>query len=321
MKKIFVAGHRGMVGSAICRQLQKQADVEIITRTRDELDLCDQSSVHQFMKTAKPDEVILAAAKVGGIWANSNFKADFIYTNLTIQTNLIHAAYINGINRLLFLGSSCIYPRNTHQPMNESQLLTGQLETTNQAYAISKIAGIELCRSYNEQYLKDFRCVMPTNLYGKNDNFHPENSHVIPGLISKFHKAKRDNLNSIEIWGTGKSLREFLHVEDLAEACILIMNLSREVFHNSLSSQFPFINIGSGNEICIEDLVKMISRISKFSGDIIFDDSKPDGVQRKLLDISSISELGWKPKITLEEGIKDTYQWYSDNQIYLTYEK
>jgi len=319
--KIFVAGHKGMVGSAIIEKLKLLGFENIIIAEKSKLNLLNQSDVLDFFSDNKIDQVYIAAAKVGGILANSKYPADFIYENLMIQTNLIHAAYINGINRLLFLGSSCIYPRNTHQPMNESQLLTGQLETTNQAYAISKIAGIELCRSYNEQYLKDFRCVMPTNLYGKNDNFHPENSHVIPGLISKFHKAKRDNLNSIEIWGTGKSLREFLHVEDLAEACILIMNLSREVFHNSLSSQFPFINIGSGNEICIEDLVKMISRISKFSGDIIFDDSKPDGVQRKLLDISSISELGWKPKITLEEGIKDTYQWYSDNQIYLTYEK
>lgn len=321
ISKIFVAGHKGMVGSTIVEKLKMLGFKNIIIAEKSELNLLNQSEVLDFFSDNKVDQIYIAAAKVGGILANSKYPADFIYENLMIQTNLIHAAHINGINKLLFLGSSCIYPRNTHQPMNESQLLTGQLETTNQAYAISKIAGIELCRSYNEQYLKDFRCVMPTNLYGKNDNFHQENSHVIPGLISKFYEAKRHNLNSIEIWGSGKSLREFLHVEDLVDACILIMNLSKEAFHNSLRSQFPLINVGSGSEISIEDLVKMISRISKFSGDIIFDKSKPDGVQRKLLDISSISKLGWKPKIALEEGIKDTYQWYSDNQIYLTYEE
>lgn len=311
---IFVAGHNGMVGSSIVKNLKSHGFNKIITADRANLNLLNQTHVLDFFSDNKIDQIYIAAARVGGIYANSTYPADFIYENLMIEANLIHAAHVYDIDRLMFLGSSCIYPRNTSQPMKENQLLTGELEKTNQAYAISKIAGIELCRNYNNQFSRDFRCVMPTNLYGRNDNFHSENSHVIPGLISRFYEAKKNNFNKIKIWGTGEAYREFLHVQDLAQACIFLMNLSKEKFYPSLKSLYPFVNIGSGLEIRIKDLVDMISNVSNFNGDLVFDITKPDGPKRKLLDNSVMNKFGWEPKISLQDGIRDTYEWYSNNQ-------
>ena len=252
MKKIFVAGHRGMVGSAICRQLKKKSEVEIITRTREELDLCDQSAVHEFMKTEKPDEVILAAAKVGGIHANNTYPAEFIYQNLQIQNNVIHAAHINDVEKLLFLGSSCIYPRAVEQPMREDALLTGILEPTNEPYAIAKIAGIKMCESYNRQYGRDYRSVMPTNLYGPGDNYHPENSHVVPALIRRFHEAKQNNLDEVVVWGTGKPMREFLYVDDMAAASLFVHNLDAETLRGATKPMLSHINVGTGADVTIK---------------------------------------------------------------------
>ena len=261
MKKIFVAGHRGMVGCAICRQLQKQSDVEIITRNRDDLDLCDQSAVYKFMKSEKPEEVILAAAKVGGIHANNTYPAEFIYENLQIQTNVINAAHINDVQKLLFLGSSCIYPRAVKQPMKEDALLTGILEPTNEPYSIAKIAGIKMCESYNRQYGRDYRSVMPTNLYGPGDNYHPENSHVVPALIRRFHEAKANNLQEVMVWGTGKPMREFLYVDDMAQASLYVNNFDRKTYQENTQPMLSHINVGSGIDVTIKELAQTVMEV------------------------------------------------------------
>ena len=313
MKKIFVAGHRGMVGGAICRQLQKQADVEIITRARDELDLCDQRAVHEFMKSEKPDEVILAAAKVGGIHANNTYPAEFIYQNLQIQNNVIHAAHTNDVQKLLFLGSSCIYPREVEQPMRENALLTGALEPTNEPYAITKIAGIKMCESYNRQYGTDYRSVMPTNLYGPGDNYHPENSHVIPGLIRRFHEAKVQGVPEVVAWGTGSALRDFLHVDDMAAASVYVMNLDIESYQKQTIPMLSHLNVGTGIDCSIKFLTEVIAEVVGFKGSIRWDVSKPDGAPRKLMDSSRLNSLGWRPTFDLRDGLKNAYSWYLKN--------
>jgi GDP-L-fucose synthase len=307
MKKIFVAGHRGMVGSAICRQLQKKSDVEIITRTRDELDLCDQLAVHEFMKSEKLDEVILAAAKVGGIYANNTYPAEFIYQNLQIQSNVIHAAHINDVQKLLFLGSSCIYPRAVEQPMREEALLTGVLEPTNEPYAIAKIVGIKMCESYNRQYGRDYRSVMPTNLYGPGDNYHPENSHVVPALIRRFHEAKENNLKEVVVWGSGAPLREFLYVDDMAEASLFVHNLDDETLRGATKSMLSHINVGTGADVTIRELSQIIKDVVGFSGKLIFDRSKPDGTPRKLMNVSLLTNLGWEASMSLQSGLERSY--------------
>lgn len=305
--KIYVAGHRGMVGSAILRHLISAGYTNIVIRNRSELDLTNQAAVDNFFSIEKPDLVYLAAAKVGGIYANNTYPADFIYENLMIEANIIHHAYKNNVKKLLFLGSSCIYPRLADQPMVESALLTGKLEPTNEPYAIAKIAGIKLCGSYNRQYDLDYRSVMPTNLYGTGDNYHPTDSHVIPGLIRRFHEAKIQNKDSVIIWGTGRPLREFLNVDDLAEACLFVMNLTRENYESITDAMENHINIGFGSDITIFDLAKLIAKTTGFEGKIIFDESKPDGAPRKLMDSSKLKKLGWQPKIDLELGLKRAY--------------
>jgi GDP-L-fucose synthase len=314
--KIFVAGHKGMVGSAIVRFLKNQ-DVEIITKDRTELDLLNQGSVQKFFEHEKIDQVYLAAAKVGGIYANNTYPADFIYENLMVQANVIHSTFLNGVKKLLFLGSSCIYPKYANQPMKEEELLAGKLEPTNEPYAIAKIAGIKMCESYNRQYGKshgiDYRSVMPTNLYGPGDNYHPENSHVIPGLIYRFHKAKINNLESITIWGTGTPKREFLYVDDLAQASIHVMNLDKKIYNEQISSLSNHINIGSEKELTIKELAKTIKEVINFKGKIQFDTSKPDGSLRKFLNSERINKLGFKPKIDLKEGLIKTYQDYIES--------
>ena len=312
--RLFLAGHEGMVGKALLKSLESSGHYQVIVAQRSDLDLTNQHDVITFFKQHQFDEVYIAAAKVGGIFANNSYPADFIFQNIMIQTNIIHAAHLSNINKLLFLGSSCIYPVHATQPIQESSLLSGPLEITNQAYAIAKISGIEMCHSYNKQYSRDYRCMMPTNLYGPNDNFHNENSHVIPGLISKFYKAVHTNQSEIIVWGTGTPLREFLHVEDLANACIFMMQLPKEAFFNALDTTMPHINIGSGEEISIAELVMMLIEISGFTGNIIYDSSKPDGSPRKLLDSSAMGELGWSPKKILKLGLTDTYNWFASNQ-------
>lgn len=307
MKKIFVAGHRGMVGSAICRQLQKKSEVEIITRTREELDLCDQSAVHEFMKSEKPDEVILAAAKVGGIHANNTYPAEFIYQNLQIQNNVIHAAHINDVEKLLFLGSSCIYPRAVEQPMKEDALLTGILEPTNEPYAIAKIAGIKMCESYNRQYGRDYRSVMPTNLYGPGDNYHPENSHVVPALIRRFHEAKEKDLDEVVVWGTGKPMREFLYVDDMANASLFIHNLPRSTFDQNTQPMLSHINVGTGTDVTIRELAETVREVVGFTGALNFDQTKPDGTPRKLMNVALLSNLGWTASTTLKNGLSECF--------------
>lgn len=308
MKKIFVAGHRGMVGSAICRQLQKQADVELITRTRDELDLCNQSAVHEFMKSEKPDEVILAAAKVGGIHANNTYPAEFIYQNLQIQNNVIHAAHINDVQKLLFLGSSCIYPRQVQQPMREDALLTGVLEPTNEPYAIAKIAGIKMCESYNRQYGRDYRSVMPTNLYGPGDNYHPENSHVVPALIRRFHEAKINNQDEVVVWGSGTPKREFLFVDDMAKASLFVHNLDSKRLIGKVNSMLSHINVGTGTDVTIKELAETIKEVVGFTGTLVFDRTKPDGTPRKLLDTALLKRLGFSNTISLKIGLEIAYE-------------
>jgi len=308
LSKIFLAGHKGLVGSAILAQLKKLGYKNIITRSRNELDLRSQEDVRNFFKTHTPDYVILAAAKVGGIYANDNFPADFIYDNLIIESNVISSANLYKVKRLLFLGSSCIYPKFSNQPIKESELLTGILETTNEPYAIAKIAGIKLCESYNRQFQTDFRSVMPTNLYGPNDNFHPENSHVIPALIRRFHEAKINKLNKVEVWGSGTVYREFLHVDDMAKACIHIMKISKKRLDEKVKPMLSHLNIGSGEEVTISQLANLVAKVTNFSGKIIFNTSMPDGTKRKLLDSSMVNELGWKPRISLESGLLETYQ-------------
>lgn len=307
---VYVAGHSGMVGSAICRALRAQGYADIITRTRDELDLTDTQSVRAFLEAERPAEIYLAAAKVGGIHANDTYPAEFIYGNLMIEANLIHEAWRAGVERLLFLGSSCIYPRLAPQPMNEDALLTGPLEPTNEPYAIAKIAGIKLCESYRRQYGADFRSVMPTNLYGPGDNYHPENSHVIPALIRRFEEARRAGADKVVVWGSGTPRREFLHVDDLAAACVHVMGLPREQYEAATRPQKGHINVGSGEDLTIRELAERIARIAGFEGRIEFDASKPDGAPRKLLDVSRLHRLGWRATIALPEGLESAVEDY-----------
>lgn len=302
--KIYIAGHKGLVGSAIARNLQNQGYINLITKTKNELNLLNQSDVNNFFLKEKPEFVFLAAAKVGGILANSTYPADFIYQNLQIQNNIIEASRLNNVKKLLFLGSSCIYPKICPQPIKEEYLLTGKLEPTNEPYALAKISGIKMCQAYNKQFGTNFISVMPTNLYGPFDNFDLNSSHVLPALIRKFHEAKINSKKSVEVWGTGLAMREFLHVDDMADACVYLMN-------NYNKSQF--INIGTGKDIQIKELTEIIRSITEFKGEIVWDKSKPDGTPKKLLDVSMLHNLGWKHKIDLREGIKTTYEWFLKN--------
>ena len=313
--KIYIAGHNGMVGSAIVRQLQTKLNntAQLITRTHQELDLTNQQQVDNFIAGERPNQIYLAAAKVGGIHANNIYPADFIYQNLMIQANIIHAAHKNNIQKLIFLGSSCIYPKSAKQPMKEEALLTGVLEPTNEPYAIAKIAGIKLCESYNRQYSRDYRSVMPTNLYGPGDNYHPKNSHVIPALIRKFHEAKSDNASKVTIWGSGKPKREFLYVDDMASACVYVMNLDKEVYQQQVKPMQSYINVGTGQDLTIKQLAEGMAKVIGFKGKIEFDISKSDGTKRKLMDSTRLNSLGWQPKIDLEQGIKQTYKDYCIN--------
>jgi GDP-L-fucose synthase len=318
-EKIFVAGHRGMVGSAIVRQLLAlgHSAEDILTRSRAELDLTEQAAVRSFFSDCRPDEVYLAAAKVGGIHANNTFPAEFIAENLMIQANVIDAAFRSGVRKLLFLGSSCIYPKLAPQPMREDALLTGRLEATNEPYAIAKIAGIKLCESYNRQYGDshgvDYRSVMPTNLYGPGDNYHPENSHVIPGLVRRIHEAKVGNAQEVVIWGTGAPRREFLHVDDMAAASVFVMRLPPTIHRSQTQPMLSHINVGCGADVSIAELARRIADVVGFQGRLVFDETKPDGAPRKLMDSSRINALGWRARITLAEGLRDTYQDFLAN--------
>jgi len=315
--KIYIAGHRGMVGSAIIRNLKSKGYSNFLTKTHLELDLTDQQAVNQMFAEEKPDYVVLAAARVGGIYANNTYPADFIYDNLMIECNVIHAAYQQNSKGLLFLGSSCIYPRNANQPMTEDELLSGKLEATNEPYAVAKIAGIKLCESYNRQHETDFRSVMPTNLYGPNDNYHPENSHVIPALIRRIHEAKLQQKASVEIWGTGSPRREFLHVDDMAAACVHVMHLSKDEYHNITEEMLSHINVGCGEDVTIKQLAETISRVVGFKGELKFDASKPDGTPRKLLSIDRLKNSGWLPEVSLEDGLTDAYSDFKEMQTSL----
>jgi len=312
--RIFVAGHRGMVGSAIVRRLQHLGYRHILSAERDRLDLLDQAAVQAYFAETGIDQVYLAAAKVGGIHANASYPAEFIYQNLMIEANIIQAAHSNDVQRLLFLGSSCIYPKHAAQPIKEEALLTGALEPTNEPYAIAKIAGIKLCESYNRQYGRDYRSLMPTNLYGPHDNYHPHNSHVIPALLRRFHEAARDNLDEVVIWGSGTPLREFLHVDDLAAACVHLMNLDAETYRAHTQPMLSHINVGSGHDCSIRELAQTIARVTEFPGRLRFDTSKPDGTPRKLLDVSRLAALGWSASIELEPGLRDAYRWFVEHQ-------
>jgi len=314
LTRIFIAGHMGMVGSAIVRQLSEDADIELLLPSRSELDLNDGAAVMRFMQTHRPDQVYLAAAKVGGIQANNKFPANFIYENLMIQANVIHSAHSIGVKKLLFLGSSCIYPKLAKQPMSEESLLTDVLESTNEPYAIAKIAGIKLCESYNRQYGRDYRSVMPTNLYGPNDNFHPENSHAIPALIRRFHEAKKNGTEEVIVWGSGKPMREFLYVDDMAAACVHVMKLETSVYQKNTHPMLSHINVGTGIDHTIKNLAETISKVVEFEGKVSFDASKPDGSPRKLLDVSRLKSLGWQYQISIEDGLTKTYEWFLSNQ-------
>jgi GDP-L-fucose synthase len=307
-ERIYVAGHRGLVGSAIVRRLRRQGYATIVTRTRSELDLCDQAAVRAFFQSEKIDQVYLAAAKVGGIFANNAYPAEFIYENLMVQVNVINEAYRAGVTKLLFLGSSCVYPRLARQPMQEEALLTGRLEPTNEPYAVAKIAGIKLCESYNRQYGVDYRSVMPTNVYGIGDTYHSENSHVIPALIKRFHEAKQNNAAQTKVWGSGAAMREFLYVDDLADASVYVMDLEQAVYSANTRQMLSHINVGSGEDISICDLASNISSVVNYNGEIVFDTSKPDGAPRKLMDVSRLYRLGWRPGVTLMDGLKMTYE-------------
>lgn len=312
-RNIFIAGHKGMVGSALVRQLQQNPDLNLITANRNELDLTDQSAVQQFFEVQKIDEVYLAAAKVGGIHANNTYPADFIYENLMIEANIIHAAHCHDVQKLLFLGSSCIYPKLAEQPMSESALLTGTLEPTNEPYAIAKIAGIKLCESYNRQHYRDYRNVMPTNLYGPNDNFHPENSHVIPAMMRRFHEAKQSGAEKVVIWGTGTPMREFLHVDDMAAACVHVMNLDKATYQANTEPMLSHINVGTGVDCTIRELAETMAKVVGFEGKLEFDTTKPDGTPRKLMDVSRLKALGWQAELSLKNGLSQTYQWFLEN--------
>ncbi len=313
LSKVYVAGHRGMVGAAIIRQLEQLGVEKIISRTHAELDLCDQVAVRAFMQAQKPDFVVLAAAKVGGIYANNEYPAEFIYQNMMIEANVIHEAWASGVNNLLFLGSSCIYPKFAKQPMAESELLTGVLEPTNEPYAVAKIAGIKLCESYNRQYGTDYRSVMPTNLYGPGDNYHGLNSHVVPAMINRFHEAKQDNLPSVEVWGTGKVMREFLHVDDMAAASVFVMQLDKATYQANTQPMLSHINVGTGEDVTIAELAQTVKKVVGFKGELVFNADKPEGTPRKLLDVSRINKMGWQASIGLEEGLENAYQWYLEH--------
>jgi GDP-L-fucose synthase len=309
---VFVAGSGGMAGSAIIQHLSGYGN-DILTATHRELDLSNQASVQEWFRLHSVDQVYLAAGKVGGIYANNAYPAEFIYQNLMIEANVIHAAHIAGVQKLLFLGSSCIYPKHAPQPMKEEALLSGLLEPTNEPYAIAKIAGIKLCESYNRQYGRDYRSVMPTNLYGANDNFHPENSHVIPALLRRFHQAVQDDEKEVVIWGSGKPKREFLHVDDMAAACVYVMNLNRDDYQKCTGLRHSHINVGTGLDCTIQELAETVARVTGFTGSLTFDTSKPDGTPRKLLDVSRLHNLGWQASIGLEEGLHQTYEWFKEN--------
>jgi GDP-L-fucose synthase len=310
--KLYLAGHRGMVGGAILRKLQARG-IAVITRSHAELDLTNQTEVRAFMQAERPDAVILAAAKVGGIHANNSYPADFIYENLMIEANVIHQAYAAGVERLLFLGSSCIYPRDASQPIREDALLTGVLEATNEPYAIAKIAGIKLCESYNRQFGTDYRSVMPTNLYGPGDNFHSENSHVLPAMMRRFHEAAQKNLPEVTVWGSGIPMREFLHVDDMAEASLFVMDLDRPTYKANTQPMLSHINVGTGVDITIAQLAKIIAEVTGFQGALRFDTTKPDGTLRKLMDVSRLTNMGWTASIPLRRGIAETYDWFLSN--------
>jgi GDP-L-fucose synthase len=313
LTKYYIAGHRGMVGSAIVRQLEAAGETNIVTRTHAELDLTDQLAVRDFMRAERPDVVILAAAKVGGIHANNTHPADFIYENLMIECNVIHQAFDAGVTKLLQLGSSCIYPKAVPQPMREDALLTGTLEPTNEPYAVAKIAGIKLCESYNRQHGVDYRSVMPTNLYGPGDNFHPDNSHVIPALIRRFHEAARDGLDEVVIWGSGAPRREFLHVDDMAAASLFVLDLPKQIYDENTDPMLSHINVGTGVDVSIFELAQLIASVTGFKGKISTDPTKPDGTMRKLMDVGRLAQMGWSAGIQLEQGLADTYQWYLAN--------
>jgi GDP-L-fucose synthase len=310
---VFVAGHRGMVGSAIVRRLEALGYTNILTASRDQLDLLDPAAVQAYFKEYNIDQVYLAAAKVGGIHANNTYPAQFIYENLMIEANIIHAAHMAGVQKLLFLGSSCIYPKHAEQPMREDALLTGVLEPTNEPYAIAKIAGIKLCESYNRQYGRDYRSVMPTNLYGPNDNFHPENSHVIPAMMRRFHEAVQQGAAEVVIWGTGTPMREFLHVDDMASASVYVMELDNAVYDNITQPMLSHINVGTGVDCTIRELAETLASVTDFGGKLVFDTMKPDGTPRKLLDVSRLKALGWSAGISLAEGLAETYDWFKAN--------
>ncbi|RBP52622.1 GDP-L-fucose synthase [Arenicella xantha] len=316
-KRVYVAGHQGMVGSAIIRQLREQDEVDIVTRSRAELDLTDQRSVNDFFASNAIDEVYHAAAKVGGIFANNTYPAEFIYQNLMVECNVVDAAYRTGVKKLVLLGSSCIYPKLAPQPMPESALLTSYLEPTNEPYAIAKIAGIKLCESYNRQYGVDYRSVMPTNLYGQNDNFHPTNSHVIPAMMLRFHNAKLTDDEQVVVWGTGSPMREFMHVDDMANATIFVMGLDQDSYDSVTDPRLTHINVGTGIDCTIRELAETMRAVVGFEGELVFDADKPDGAPRKLLDVSKLRELGWSASVSLEAGLQQTYDWFVNNQTHL----
>ncbi len=313
-QRIFVAGHKGMVGSAIVRQLQQRDDVDLVLRDRRELNLVSQAAVADFFSVEKIDQVYLAAAKVGGIHANNEYPAAFIYENLMIEANIVNSAHVNNVQQLLFLGSSCIYPKLAEQPMSESALLTDTLEPTNEPYAIAKIAGIKLCESYNRQYERDYRSVMPTNLYGENDNFHPQNSHVIPAIMRRFHEAKLAGDKQVVVWGSGTPMREFLHVDDMAAASVHVMNLDRETYKANTQPMLSHINVGTGIDCTIREMAETMCRVVGFSGELLFDATKPDGAPRKLMNVDRLKALGWQSSISLEVGLSSTYQWFLQHQ-------
>ena len=312
--KIYIAGHKGLVGSAIVRQLESRGFTNLLTRMHKELDLTNQAQVQNFFQHEKPDYVILAAAKVGGIYANNTYPADFIYQNMMIEANVINSAYENKVKRLLFLGSTCIYPKVVEQPMREDALLTGVLESTNEPYALAKIAGIKLCESFNCQYSTDFRSVMPTNLYGINDNFHPKNSHVIPALMQRFHEAKVNNDSEVAVWGTGEAMREFLYVDDMAEASLFVLELDEKTYQANTKPMLSHINVGTGKDVTIREMAETMKEVVGYTGRLTFDTTKPDGAPRKLIDVSRLTDMGWNYTVDLKEGLNKTYMWYKNDK-------